>query len=102
VIASGACYFLPKFDSGQCVWHRDGVTSALVDEERTRLILAYQGGDLATYGRDGMVVWVRTIAVDGIRLNTCVDEVITAEIEYDYEGSWRTIRIGAADGADIG
>ena len=102
VIAYGACYFVSKSDPGQFVCHRHGVTAALVHEERL-LILAYQGGDLAAYERDGKQVWLReNIAVDEIELKSCADGVITADIECDYDGSWRTIKIKAADGTDVG
>ena len=101
VIAYGAYYLVPKSDPGQYVCHRHGVTAALVYEEGL-LIVAYQGGDLAAYERDGKQAWVReSIAVDGIRLQSCADGIITADIEYDYDGSWRTVKIKAADGSDL-
>jgi len=52
VIAYGACYFLQKSDPLRYVHHGSGVTSALLDETRMLLILAYQGGDLFAYGHD--------------------------------------------------
>jgi hypothetical protein len=103
VVAFGACYILPKSDPERYTCHRHGVTSALVDEEGNRLVFAYQGGDLAAYEPDGIRVWLRDgLATDGIDLISCADGIVTAEIEYDYEGSRRTIHIGVADGADIG
>jgi hypothetical protein len=102
VIAFGACYFLPKADPDRYTCHRHGVTSALLNEEGIRLILAYIGGDLAAYERDGKQVWVReSIALDGIKLKSCADGVITADIEYNYEGSWRTVKMRAVDGSDV-
>ncbi len=102
VIADGACYFLPKSDPERYTCHGHGVTSALVDEEGTLLILAYRGGDLVAYGRDGTRVWVRdSFAVVGIELKSCTDGIVTVDIEYDYEGSWRTVQIRAEDGTDV-
>ena len=102
VIGYGACYFLQKSDPLQYVHHGFGVTSALLDETRRLLILAYQGGDLFAYDRDGQEVWSRRhFAVDGIELKGCEAGVITADIEYDYEGSWRTARVNAVDGSDL-
>jgi hypothetical protein len=102
VIAFGTCYLLPKSDSKQYACLRHGVTSALLDEEGNRLILAYQGGDLTAYGPDGIRLWVRDgLATDSIDLKSCADGIVTAEIEYDYEGSRRTVQIRAEDGADV-
>jgi len=102
VIAFGACYLLPKSDPEGYTCHRHGVSNALVDEDGNRLILAYQGGDLAAYGPDTLSVWVRDgLATDRIDLKSCADGIVTAEIEYDYEGSRRTIRISAQDGSDL-
>jgi hypothetical protein len=102
VIAYGACYFLPKADPERYDQHGHGVISALLDEGRTLLILANRGGELASYGQDGREVWSRkNFAVDGIELESCKEGIITAEIEYDYEGSWRTAQISATDGSDL-
>ena len=102
VIAYGACYLLLTADPGQYVCHRHGVTSALVDEEGNQLVLAYQGGALAAYGPDVKQAWIReSIAVDGIKLKSCVHGIITADIEYNYEGSWRSAHIRALDGSDL-
>jgi hypothetical protein len=102
VIAYGGCYFLATDDPEQYVQHGASVTGAILNEERTLLILAYRGGDLEAYGRDGKRVWSRDrFAVDRIELKSCTDGIISAEIEYDYSGSWRSTRIRAADGSDV-
>ena len=101
VVAFGACYFVPPSDPEHYTRNGHAVTSALLDEGRTLLILANRGCNVVAYRRDGKKVWVQDrIAADGIQLKSCTDGIITAEIEYDYEGSWRTIRIIAANGAD--
>jgi len=102
VIAYGACYLLPKSDPERYVCQGSLVTSALVCDEQRILALAYQGGDLIGYDPTGTEAWVRdALAVDGVRLQSCIDGIITADIEYDYYGSWRTIRIRATDGTDL-
>ena len=102
VIAYGAWYLLPKFLLERYVCQGSGVTSALVDDEHRILVLAHQGGDLVAYGPDGTKIWVRDgLAVDGIRLKSCIDGIITADVEYDYDGSWRTVRLNAGDGLDL-
>jgi hypothetical protein len=102
VIAYGACYLLPKSDPGGYVCQGSSVSSALVCNEHRILVLAHQGGDLVAYGPSGMKAWVRDgLAVDGIRLQSCIDGIITADVEYDYDGSWRTVRISAASGLDL-
>jgi hypothetical protein len=102
VIAYGACCFLPKSDPDQYTCKRHGVSSALLDEQERLLILAHRGGDLVAYAPNGTKAWVRNgLAVDGIELKSCVDGIITADVEYDYDGSRRTIRIRAADGTDL-
>lgn len=102
VIAYGACYLLPKADPERYVCQGSGVTTALVCEQERILILAHQGGHLVAYDPTGTKAWVREgLAVDGIRFKSCINGIITADIEYDYDGSWRTVRLRASDGADV-
>jgi len=102
VIASGACYFVPKTEPERYTTFGSGVKGALFDERRTLLILAHAGGDLAAYDRTGATVWKHeNLSAGGIRLKSCDGGIITAEIEYDYEGQWRTARLSAADGTDL-
>ena len=64
--------------------------------------MAYRGGDLAAYGRDGQEVWRREgFAVDGIELKSSEAGVVSAEIEYDYEDSWQMAQISLLDGSDL-
>ena len=78
------------------------MTSALLDEAKMLLILAYIGGHLFAYDRDGQEVWRRErFAVDGIELKSCKAGIVSAEIEYDYEGSWKTARVSVVDGSDL-
>jgi hypothetical protein len=102
VIAYGACYLVPKSDPERYICQGSGVSSALVCDEQQILVVAHQGGDLVAYGPSGTKAWVRDgLAVDGIRLQSCIDGIITADIEYDYDGSWHTVRIRAEDGTDL-
>jgi hypothetical protein len=81
---------------------RNGLVTFRLSGAKRILVLAHQGGDLVAYDPTGTKAWVRDgLAVDGIRLQSCIEGVITADIEYDYDGSWRTVRLSAADGLDL-
>ena len=101
VIACGACYFVPKSEPNRYTFGGRAVSSTIVDEERNHLVLAHCGGNLAAYAPDGSSVWVREgLAVDGIDIRSIANGVITADVEFDYDGSRRTVRLNSMNGND--
>ena len=101
VIAHGSIYVLPKADPESCVYRGAGVREVWLEPQHQLLILAYAGGDLEAIGSDGKVVWARPdFAVDGLHIQSCIDGILTVDVEYDYYGSWRPVHISVIDGTD--
>ncbi len=102
VVPSGALYFLSKNDSVQYITHCPDVTGIIFDEDKRLLICGRVGGKLVAYGREGAVAWAKDrVAVDQIKLKSCIDGVITAEVD-DFDGaSFHAVKICARDGAVV-
>ena len=64
--------------------------------------MGYAYGDVIAFDRSGVKRWVReSLGAFGVVLKCCEMGVVTAEVETDYEDSWRTVRISAADGRGV-
>jgi len=102
LFARGACYFIPAGKPDRYENHGTDAMYALFDELRTLLIVAYEDGDLIAFDRSGTKRWIREgFGAFGVVLQSCELGVVVAEVEIDYEDSWRTVRISAVDGTDV-
>ena len=102
VFANGACYFIHTNEPNRWVVNGTNAVYALFDEQGSLLIVAYEGGDLIAFERNGLKRWVRrSFGALGVVLKSCEGGVVTAEVETDYEDSWRTAQIKTIDGSDV-
>lgn len=102
VFANGACYRISVSRPDQYSTHGSNVMYVLFNDERTSLILAHEDGDLIAISGSGDKRWSRTsFGAFGVVLKGCSRGIVTAEIETDYDDSWRTVRINSEDGTDL-
>ncbi len=86
IVASGAHYRVSKSNPEQCTYRESGVRAAVFDEKSQILVMAFAGGDLVGYHFDGSEAWLRErLSLEDIRILSCIDGVVTAEIECDYQ-----------------
>jgi hypothetical protein len=101
VFANGACYRICVSRPDQYSTHGSNVMYALFNDDRTLLLLAQEDGDLIAITGDGEKRWARnSLGAFGVVLKDCQRGIVTAEIETDYDGSWRTVEISSEDGTD--
>jgi hypothetical protein len=101
VFANGACYRISVSGPDRYSTHGSNVMYALFNDDRTLLLLAHEDGDLIAISGDGEQRWARnSLGAFGVVLRDCHRGIVTAEIETDYDDSWRTVQISSEDGID--
>ena len=102
VFANGACYLLSKANPNCYETHGSNAMYWLFDEQRSLVFVAYEDGDLIAFDQSGRERWARrSFGAFGVVLKSCIDGILAGEVEYDYENSWRSFRIRAANGVSF-